>query len=155
MRSSSYTLVHTGSGLTGFNKGRKNTTTRENFSQLIYYFCALELKFQRRTSNRPSSSSVSILFSFELGSYCFSTLFFQVTVSPLHSSSSHDRHQILGQHSTGTTTVLELLYPNFHRIQSWSSLSLCLPSPRSSPSRVSSLCTLFQKVNSQSHKTDF
>jgi hypothetical protein len=50
----SYTLVHTGSGLTGFNKGRKNTTTRENFSQLIYYFCALELKFQRRTSNRAS-----------------------------------------------------------------------------------------------------
>ncbi len=85
-----------------------------------------------------------------------STVFFQVTVSPLHSSSSHDRHQILGQLSTRTTTVLELLYPSFHRIQSWSSLSLslCLPSPRPTPSRVSSFCTLFQNVNSQSHKTD-
>ncbi len=84
-----------------------------------------------------------------------STLFFQVTVSPLYSSSSHHRHQILGQLSKGTTTVLVLLYPNFHRIQSWSSLSLslCLPSPRP-PSRVSSLCTLFQNMNSQSHKSD-
>ncbi len=53
----------------------------------------------------------------------FNTVF-QVTVSPLYSSSSHHRHQILGQLSTRTTKVLILLYPNFHRIQSWSSLSL-------------------------------